>query len=108
MCLEDWVVVVVNTQLFQEYMSRGAGVGATLEAGEPLEVVAWVVAGEEAPWRWLIAHEDGLAGLGDDTRPSKSVMMAGAPTSLSIKLPTAGQGGSPILTPRRYTPFLHR
>lgn len=50
MCLEDWVVVVVNTQLFHEYMNWGAGVGAALEAGEPLEEVAWVVAGEEAPW----------------------------------------------------------
>lgn len=94
---------MVNTQLFQEYLSMGAGGGAALEAGEPLEEVAWVVAGEEAPWRWLIAHEDGLAGLDDDTRPSKSVMMVVAPPSLFIKLPTAGQGGSPILTPRRHT-----
>ena len=37
--------VVVNTQLFQEYKSRGAGDGAAL-----LEEMAWVVAGEEAPW----------------------------------------------------------
>lgn len=43
-------VVVVNTQLFQEYKSRGAGDGAALEAGELLEEMAWVVAGEEAPW----------------------------------------------------------
>lgn len=50
MCLEDWGVVVVNTQLFQEYLSMGAGGGAALEAGEQLEEVAWVVAGEEAPW----------------------------------------------------------
>lgn len=42
--------VVVNTQLFQEYKSRGAGDGAALEAGELLEEMAWVVAGEEAPW----------------------------------------------------------
>ena len=53
---------MVNTQLFQEYMSMGAGGGASLEAGEPLEEVAWVVAGEEASGQWLITHEDGLAG----------------------------------------------
>lgn len=108
MCLEGWGVVVVNTQLFQEYMSVDAGGGASLEAGEPLEEVAWMVAGEEAPRQWLITHEDGLAGLDDDTRHSKSVMMVVASLSLSIKLPTAGQGGSPILTPRGHTPLLHR
>ena len=82
----------------------GAGGGASLEAGEPLEEVAWVVAGEEASGQWLITHEDGLAGLDDDTRHSKSVMMVVASLSLSIKLPTAGQGGSPIPTPRGHTP----